>query len=179
MQRYCFQSIPSLSNIFWNIPFYKNNLLENNKQVLLNYGKYNNTTELGFMCNIRFKQHSTKYDIYTHSWLNMVGNLNNNRFKIYESCYFQNNPISEYIQLDYSLLWLDVITNEPFYSPVSQEMNTKLRDKISLSVSLKYEQLEDKTTDNFWPLLSNKTQNNLLIIKNELIKNKDKCITTN
>ncbi len=177
-----FESIPSFSTIFWNIPFYKNNVLENNKQVSLNYGKYNNSSELGFMCNTRFKQHITKNNISIHSSLNMVGNLNSYRFKVYEYCYFHTNSInSEYIQLDYSLLWLDITTNEPFYSPLSQEMGSKLRDKICISLSLKNDvcpQTNSSQDDNYWGLLSNKTQSNLHIIKNVLIENRDKCITT-
>jgi hypothetical protein len=173
-----FESIPSLSTIFWKIPFYKNNVLENNKQVSLNYGKFNTPTELGFMCNTRFKQHSTRNDKSIHSWLNMVGNLHSNRFKVYESCYFQNNPLSGYIQIDYSLLWLDVITNEPFYSPVSQEVSTKLRDKVCVSICLRYDTRLENISDNFWLLLSNSTQKKINIIQETLIQNSDKCITT-
>jgi hypothetical protein len=187
MQRviYSFESIPSFSNIFWNLSYYKNNLLENNKQVSLNYGKFNSPTTLGFMCNTSFKQIYTPKEQSIHSWLNMVGNLNSNRFKIYEACYFQNNPRAGYITIDYSLLWLDVITNEPFYSPVSQELSTKLKDKISLSLSLKYdvrqedsiETVYDNTIpDNFWSLLSNSTQSKLNIIQDTLIQNREKSV---
>jgi hypothetical protein len=177
MQRviYSFESIPSFSNIFWNIPYYKNNILHNNKQFTLNY----KGNDLSYMCNARFKQYYTKKDNSIHSMFNMVGMLNNNRFKIYESCYFQNNPMSGFTQMDYTLLWLDVLTKEPFYSPVSQEVNTKLRDKISLSLNLKNDiRQEDKSTteydtmisDNFWLLLSNTTQEKLNTIQDTLIQ---------
>ncbi len=165
-----FESIPTLSKIF--IPYYN----INNKQFSFNYGKYNNisnnynnSNNLGFMCNVRFKQYCNKNDNSTHSWVNMIGNINNNRFKLYESCYFQDNPLNDVIQLDYSLLWFDVITNEPFYSPVSQEINTKMRDKISINLNLK--QPQEVIPDNFWVLLSNTTQNKLNIIQDILKQN--------
>lgn len=195
---YSFESIPSLSNIFWNIPYYKNNVLENNKKITLNLGEINeinkknerneNKNDLSFMCDTRFKQHFNRIDQSTYSWLNMVGNLNNNRFKLYESCYFQNNPLAGYISLDYSLLWLDIISNEPFYSPVSQELSTKLKDKVSVSLSLKYDirqedienlEYENTISEDFWVLLTTNTQDKLHHIENVMIQNREKSIVWN
>lgn len=211
MQRivHSFQSIPSLSNVVYTTAYCKKNLMENNKeinkeinkennrennrenkdhkQIYLNYGKFNKPTPLGFMSNIQFKNHFTPKEESTHSWLNMVGNLNGNRFKIYESCYFQKNPRAGYISLDYSLLYLDVITNEPFYSPVSQEISTKLKDKVNISLSLKYDIRQEDSTemkydntiyDNFWVLLTDSTQENLNTIKKTLNDNIHKSVIT-
>lgn len=183
MQRniYNFLSIPSLSNVFWNIPYYKNNILENNKQYFLNLNKNKNKNSLNLNCNICFKEYNIKKENSIHSTLNIVGNFNHNRFKIYETCYYQNNLNSGNISLDYSLFWFDVITKEPFYSPVSQELNTRIKDKVSISLSIKnnleLEELSDiEISDDFWLLLTNSTQNNLHMIKDELIQNREKSI---
>ncbi len=184
---YQFENIPSMSNIFWNIPLYKNNTLEYNKQICLNYGKYNSPNSLGFMSNTRFKQGFIKQDMYTHSWLNMVGNLNQTRFKVYESCYFQKNTKNGYIDFDYSLLWLDVITNEPFYSPVSQEVSTRMKDKVNITLNLKYDirqndkpntEYDNTISDDLWTLLSQPTQDKLSLIREKLIENREKSIVT-
>lgn len=185
MQRniYNFLSIPSLSTIFWNIPLYKNNILENNKQIFLNVNK----KSLNMSCNIKYNEYNIKKENSIHSTLNIVGKFNDNHFKIYETCYYENNLNTGNISLDYSLFWLDVISNDPFYSPFSQEQKIRLKDKVSIYLSIKnnaelkdLKDLKDiELSDNFWILLTNSKQKNLHIIKNELIQNREKSIITN